>query len=108
MHCFIPTTGCRRAARPRKNDPESAMSRRTLPLPDRLAAVLKAPKARQAADRLALGRHGGAWTYVVSNEIGEPYSPAVLSRYWRNTVTAAVRQVPVAVIAACIGHKTRV
>jgi integrase len=107
-----------------ENDPKSAMSRRTLPLPDRLVTVLKAAKARQAAERLALARDGGAWGYVVSNEAGEPYSPAVLSRYWRDTVKAAgVRHiklhaarhtcatlmhlsgVPVAVIAAWIGHK---
>ena len=76
------------------SDPKSATSRRTLPLPDRLVSVLKTAKARQAAERLAVGRDGGAWTYVVSNEIGEPYSPAVLSRYWRDTVKAAgVRQI---------------
>jgi integrase len=105
-----------------ENDPKSAMSRRTLPMPDRLVTVLKAAKARQAAERLSLGT--GAFTYVVSNEAGEPYSPAVLSRYWRDTVKAAgVRHiklhaarhtcatlmhlsgVPAAVIAAWIGHK---
>jgi integrase len=107
-----------------ENDPKSVMSRRTLPLPDRLVVVLKAAKAGQAAERLALRHEGGAWAYVVSNEIGEPYSPAVLSRYWRDTVKAVdVRHiklhgarhtcatlmhlsgVPVAVIAAWIGHK---
>jgi integrase len=107
-----------------ENDPKSATSRRTLPLPDRLVSVLKAAKARQAGERLVLSRDGGPWAYVVSNEIGEPYSPAVLSRYWRDTVKAAgVRHiklhaarhtcatlmhlsgVPVAVIAAWIGHK---
>jgi len=60
----------------------------------------------------------------VSNEVGEPYSPAVLSRYWRDTVKAAgvrhiklhaarhtcatlmhLQGVPVAVIAAWIGHE---
>jgi integrase len=105
-----------------ENDPKSATSRRTLPLPDRLVSVLKAAKARQAAERLALGT--GVFAYVVSNEAGDPYSPAVLSRYWRDTVKAAgVRHiklhaarhtcatlmhlsgVPVAVIAAWIGHK---
>jgi integrase len=105
-----------------ENDPKSATSRRTLPLPDRLVTVLRGAKARQAAERLALGR--GAFAYVVSNEAGDPYSPAVLSRYWRGTVKAAgVRDiklhagrhtcatlmhlsgVPVAVIAAWIGHK---
>lgn len=81
-----------------ENDPKSVTSRRTLPLPDRLVAVLRAAKARKASERLALGRDGGAWTYVVSNEIGEPYSPAVLSRYWRDTVKTAV---PVCAISSC-------
>jgi hypothetical protein len=49
-----------------ENDPKSATSRRTLPLPDRLVSVLKAAKARQAAERLALGT--GAFAYVVSSE----------------------------------------
>ena len=112
------------AGRSVENDPKSAASRRTLPLPDRLASVLKAAKARQAAERLALGMDYGSGTYVVSNEVGQPYSPAVLSRYWRETVkTTGIRHiklhaarhtcatlmhlqaVPVAVIAAWIGHK---
>jgi len=61
---------------------------------------------------------------VVSNEVGDTYSPAVLSRYWRDAVKAAgirhiklhaarhtcatlmhLSGVPVAVIAAWIGHK---
>ena len=61
---------------------------------------------------------------MVSNEAGEPYSPAVLSRYRQDTVKAAgvrhiklhaarhtcatlmhLSAVPVAVIAAWIGHK---
>jgi integrase len=105
-----------------ENDPKSAMSRRTLPLPDRLVSVLKTAKAQQARERLALG--GGTWQYVVSNEAGQPYHPQVLSRYWRDAAKAAgVRQiklhaarhtcatlmhlqgVPVVVIAAWIGHK---
>lgn len=107
-----------------ENDPKSATSRRTLPLPERLVFVLRSASARQARERLALGADGGAWKYVVSNEAGEPYSPAVLSRYWRDTVSAAgvrhiklhaarhtcatlmhLQGVPVAVIAAWIGHK---
>jgi integrase len=107
-----------------ENDPKSAASRRTLPLPDRLVTVLRAAKARQAAEQLALGRDGGSWEYVASNEIGQPYAPGVLSRYWRENVKAAgirhiklhaarhtcatlmhLSGVPVAVIAAWIGHK---
>jgi integrase len=103
---------------------KSATSRRTLPLPERLVSVLKAAKARQAAERLALGAPYRAGAYVVSNEIGDPYSPAVLSRYWRDAVKAAgvrhiklhaarntcatlmhLQGIPVAVIAAWIGHK---
>lgn len=38
-----------------EGDPKSATSRRTLPLPDRLVLVLKAARARQAAEQLALG-----------------------------------------------------
>ena len=86
--------------------------------------MLRAAGARQAAERLALGPDYGSGAYVVSNEAGEPYSPAVLSRYWRETVKAAgiphiklhaarhtaatlmhLQGVPVAVIAAWIGHK---
>jgi integrase len=107
-----------------ENDPKSATSRRNLPLPDRLVARLKAAKARQATERLALGAAYRSGMYVVSNEIGDPYSPAVLSRYWRDSLKLAgirhiklhaarhtcatlmhLQGVPVAVIAAWIGHK---
>jgi integrase len=106
-----------------ENDPKSVSSRRTLPLPDRLVAVLRSAKARHARERLALDADGGQWEYVVSNEVGQPYHPQVLSRYWADVVEAAgVRHmklhaarhtcatlmhlsgVPVAVIAAWIGH----
>ena len=106
-----------------ENDPKSYASRRELPLPGRLVKVLRAAKRRQAAERLALGEHYGGGDYVVSNEVGEPYNPAVLSRCWADAVEAAgVRHiklhggrhtaatlmhldgVPVVVIAAWIGH----
>lgn len=107
-----------------ENDPKSAMSRRKLPLPDRLVSVLRAAKARQAAERLAAGSCYRAGEYVVSNEVGDPYHPQVLSRYWQDAVKAAgLRPIklhaawhtaatlmhldgaPVAVIAAWIGRK---
>lgn len=72
-----------------ENDPKSATLHRTLPLPDRLVSVLKAVKRRQAAERLAFGAAYRSGSYVVSNEVGDPYSPAVLSRYWREAVEAA-------------------
>jgi integrase len=105
-----------------ENDPKSVTSRRTLPLPDRLVTVLKSAKVRQAREQLALAR-GGPWEYVVCNEIGQPYSPSVLSRYWRETVAATglrhiklhaarhtcatlmhLQGVPIILIAAWIGH----
>jgi integrase len=104
-----------------ETNPKTATSRRTLPLPDRLVTVLRSAKARQARERLALGY--GRWEYVVCSEIGEPYSPQVLSRCWRKAAKrAGVREiklhaarhtcatlmhlqgVPIVVIAAWIGH----
>ena len=35
-----------------ENDPKSASSRRTLPLPDRLVTVLRSTKVRQARERV--------------------------------------------------------
>lgn len=106
-----------------ENDPKSIASRRVLPLPSRLETVLRAAKKRQTIERLALGEQYGAGEYVVCNEVGEPYNPAVLSRYWARAVAAAglrhlklhggrhtaatlmhLDRVPVAVIAAWIGH----
>lgn len=121
---MITSTTVAAGGRSVENDPKSEASRRTLPLPDRLVSVLRSAKARQAAERLALGATNCVWRYVVSNEIGQPYAPTVLSRYWRETVKAAgIRHiklhaarhtcatvmhldgVPAAVIAAWIGHK---
>ena len=44
-----------------ENDPKSATSRRTLPLPERLVTVLRPAKARQGREKLALGADGGPW-----------------------------------------------
>jgi integrase len=87
-------------------------------------SVLKAARARQAAERLAPGAGYGPGEYVVSNPHGEPYSPGVLNRYWVKMLKAAgvrhiklhggrhscatlmhLQGVPVAVIAAWIGYK---
>lgn len=107
-----------------ENDPKSFTSRRTLPLPDRLVVALRDARERQRQERIEVGSAYRSGSYVVSNEIGDPYSPAVLSRYWRDMLkrvdmrhlklhgarhTAATLMhldgVPVAVIAAWIGHK---
>ncbi|WP_235870749.1 site-specific integrase [Rhodococcus xishaensis] len=106
-----------------ENEPKTATSRRTLPLSEPLKASLRMARASQRRERLAVGPEYGLGEYVVVNEVGQPYTPAVLSRYWREmTVAAGVRSirlhdarhtaattlhlqgVPVAVIAAWIGH----
>lgn len=50
--------------------PKSGASRRTLPLPEHLAATLKSARATQAADRLALGEAYEASGHVVSTRTG--------------------------------------
>ncbi|MCF8781256.1 site-specific integrase [Rhodococcus ruber] len=106
-----------------ENEPKTVTSRRILPLSGPLKTALEAARVRQMRERLALGPDYGSGECVVSNEAGEPYNPAVLSRYWRDfAVKAGVRPlrlhdcrhtaattlhlqgVPVAVIAAWIGH----
>lgn len=102
---------------------KSKRSRRTLPLPDDLVRQLRAARKRQAADRLLLGE---AWTdsgYVIVDRAGQPLSPGALSSRWVHAVRRAkvtqirlhdarhtcatlmhLRNVPIAVIAAWLGH----
>ncbi|WP_261879910.1 site-specific integrase [Mycobacterium marinum] len=106
-----------------ENDPKSATSRRTLPMPERLVVALRDAHDRQRVERSEAGSAYRSGSYVVSNEVGDPYSPAVLSRYWREALarvgmrhlklhgarhTAATLMhldgVPTAVTAAYIGH----
>lgn len=102
---------------------KSKRSTRTLPIPDDLARQLRAAKKRQAENRLALGE---AWTdsgYVVVDQSGQPLSPGAVSSRWVHAVERAkvptirlhdarhtcatlmhLRGVPIAVIAAWLGH----
>lgn len=106
-----------------ENDPKTRSSRRTLPLDDGLAAVLRRASARYAQERLALGAAHRDSGYVAVNEIGEPYTPDTLTRMWLKMAKTAkvrpirlhdarhscgtamhLRGVPVAVIAKWLGH----
>ncbi len=106
-----------------ENDPKTSSSRRTLPLDDGLAAVLRRASARYAEERLALGATHRDSGYVAVNEIGEAYTPDTLTRMWLKMAKAAgvrpirlhdarhscgtamhLRGVPVAVIAKWLGH----
>lgn len=109
-----------------EDTPKSRASRRTLPIPDHLAAALRAARAIQAADRLALGEHYEASGYVVVDECGAALSPhALTSRWARMLKSAGVRHirfhdarhtcgtlmhfqdVPIALISAWLGHASK-
>ncbi|UXA14074.1 site-specific integrase [Mycobacterium sp. SMC-8] len=109
-----------------EGDTKTAASERTLPLPERAVAALRSAHTRQATERLALGLGGRGehFGYIISNEVGQPYSPAVLSKMWATAVKAAglrhiklhgggrhtavtkmlLDGVPVPVVAAWAGH----
>jgi integrase len=103
--------------------PKSAASRRVLPLPDDPVELLRAARKRQLEERLAFGEGYGAGEYVAVDESGHPYRPAVLTWRWgamldslkikrvrlhdarHSTATLMhLRGVPIAVIAAWLGH----
>jgi integrase len=106
-----------------QDDPNTASAGRVLPIPDALLSELSAAKARQAAERLALGEAYGGLGYVVCNEAGEPYHPSTLSTMWQAAIkdldvpqvrlhdarhTCAtlmhLQGVPIALVAAWLGH----
>ncbi len=111
------------AGRPQTSAPKTERGARTLPLTDALAAALTRTRRRQAGEQL---RAGPAWHdsgCVVANELGEPLHPDTISDRWDTLVRRAqVRRirlhdarhtcgtlmhlegVPVAVIAAWLGH----
>lgn len=107
-----------------EGSPKSRASRRKLPLPEHLAATFRSVKAIQAQDRLRLGEAYEASGYVVVDEAGRPLTPNLLTWRWgkmledagvrhirlhdarhtRGTLMHLLDGVPVAVIAAWLGH----
>ncbi len=102
---------------------DPVVAARTLPLPDEVVDVLRAARKRQAEERLAFGAGYGSGEYVASDETGQPYHPNLLTFRWgklldelkiervrlhdaRHTCGTLMhlRHVPVAVIAAWLGH----
>jgi integrase len=103
--------------------PKSKASTRTLPMPDEVAEVLQAARKRQLEERLAYGAGYGSGAYVASDETGQPYHPNLLTFRWGRMLDGLgikrvrlhdgrhscatlmhLRQVPIAVIAAWLGH----
>ena len=74
--------------RPMTSLPKTNAGRRSIPLDDRLVALLRTHKARQAAEKLAAGAayEDGGW--LVADELGRPYHPQSLM-IWFGEKTAA-------------------
>lgn len=109
--------------RPTVSEPKSARSKRTLPLTDALVGTLQRAKRRQAAERRRAGDKYQASGYLVVNELGQQLHPETVADKWETLIKrAGVRRVrfhdarhtcgtlmhlqgvPVAVIAAWLGH----
>jgi integrase len=103
--------------------PKSRTSTRKLPMPDEVVDVLHAARTRRAEERLAFGSGFGSEEYVASDETGQPYHPNLLTFRWGRMLDELgisrvrlhdarhscatlmhLRQVPIAVIAAWLGH----
>ena len=119
----IPENRVAVGARVEIGSPKSAASRRVLPLPDDAVDLLRAARKRQLEERLAFGEGYGGGEYIAVDETGQPYKPAVLTWRWgamldglkiehvrlhdaRHSCATLMhlRGVPIAVIAAWMGH----
>lgn len=108
-----------------EGDPKSERGMRLLPLTPDLHGTLRATRKRQAAERLVAGSTWQESGYVVTDPLGQPLHPPVLSTRWNAAVrrarlrtirlhdarhTAAtlmhMRGVPTAVISAWLGHSS--
>jgi integrase len=70
-------------------EPKTEASRRTIPLPPRAVAALKAHRKRQAAEKLAAGPAYEERDLVFADEIGDPLSPDMISASFRRLVKEA-------------------
>ncbi|WP_324195203.1 site-specific integrase [Nocardia puris] len=106
-----------------EGDPKTDSSVRTLPMDAEMVEVLRRARRIQAAEKLALGEAYQDGDYVACNPDGTPYHPDTLTHRWtvmvrkagvrhirlhdaRHTcgTTMHLRKVPLAVIAAWLGH----
>lgn len=104
-------------------DPKTRAGRRTLPLTDEVAKVLVRARRRQVEDRLCAGARWAGSGYLIVDDRGRPLHPETVSDKWDEFVTGAgvrrirlhdarhtcgtlmhLQGVPVAVIAAWLGH----
>ncbi|MBB3038991.1 tyrosine-type recombinase/integrase [Hoyosella altamirensis] len=103
--------------------PKSKRSRRTLPMPADVIEVLRAARKRQLEDRMIAGSTYGSGEYVASDQLGQPLHPDAITSRWEKLLKVLgipavrlhdarhscatlmhLRGVPIAVIAAWLGH----
>src|SRR5262249_37923612 len=77
-----------------EKEPKTEAGYRTLPLPSVMVDALKALRATQAAERLAVGAAYTATGYVLVDEVGQPFRTDQLRRLtYRLMKAAGMRQV---------------
>jgi integrase len=68
-------------------EPKTASSRRTIPLPEMCLTALRQHRARQAAERLAYGPGYANHGLVFCREDGRPLDPRTLNEHFRKAIT---------------------
>ena len=105
--------------------PKTAAGRRSIPLDAHLVALLRAHKARQAAEKLAAGPAYEDAGWLVADELGAPYYPDSISEWFdrkaralelprirlhdlRHTAASLMLAsgVPVKVVSEMLGHSS--
>ena len=71
------------------SDTKTARSRRSVNLPGEMVVALKAHRARQAAEQLALGDAWQATGYIFTTSIGTPFDPRNLLREFKGICVEA-------------------
>ena len=65
-------------------EPKTEKSKRWVSINDRMADILRAWKAQQAGELVAIGLHQTEETTVFANELGQFIDPNNYARWWRN------------------------
>ena len=71
------------------SEPKTDAGKRSVPLDDRLVALLRSNKVRQATERLAAGEAYEQQGYVFADELGRPYAPDFFTRTFNRLSAAA-------------------
>lgn len=104
-------------------DPKTEAGRRELPIPDELLPLVRRARKRSREEQIAAGSKWIGQGHVIADECGNPYHPDTLYKYWKRILKDAKlphvrlhdarhscatlmhqRGVPLAVIAAWLGH----